>query len=165
MNKLITLCTALAAMFLAGCQKEEGPKVAGPVTHKHEHKPLHGGTPVELGHEEYHVELVIDPAEGKLRAYVMDGELENFVRIAAESFEIDARLAEGTQPLVFKAIANNATGEKVGDSSLFEAQADWLKKTNVFDATLKEIVVRGTAYQDVNFNFPKGNDQDETTAK
>jgi hypothetical protein len=160
MNKTVAIGLLLAFGLFAGCGHQDSSGGGPQTVHKHEHKPPHGGTPVELGHEEYHVELVLDLAEGKLRAYVMDGELENFVRIKADSLEIDARLANGPQPLIFKPVANQATGETVGDTSLFETQADWLKTTNSFDASLKEISVRGTTYRDVQFNFPKGNDQD-----
>jgi hypothetical protein len=58
------------------------------------------------------------------------------------------------------AVANPATGETVGDTSLFEGQADWLKTAREFDATLKTITVRGTTFAEVKFNFPKGNDKD-----
>ena len=116
---------------------------------------------MELGEEEYHVELVLDKAAGAIEAYVMDGELENFVRIAAESFEVTARLPAKPEALVFKAVPNTATGEKVGDTSQFEAQADWLKQEPTFDAVLKQITVRGKTYENVAFNFPKGNDKDE----
>jgi hypothetical protein len=58
-------------------------------------------------------------------------------------------------------VPNNATGEKIGDTSMFEAQADWLKAVKAFDAVLPQIEVRGTTYTNVEFNFPKGNDKDE----
>ena len=151
----------IAAAFLAGCDKA-GPQTAAPkAEHKHEHKPPHGGTPVELGNEEYHVELVLEAASGRLKAYVMDGELENFVRIPAESFEITARFPGKEEALTFKAVRNNATGEKIGDTSLFEAEADWLKTTTTFDAVIKMLAVRGKEYRNIAFNFPKGNDTDE----
>jgi len=43
---------------------------------------------------------------------------------------------------------------------LFETQADWLKTIKEFDAMIPAIVVRGTPFKDVKFNFPKGNDTD-----
>ena len=58
----------------------------------------------------------------------------------------------------FKPSANTATGEKVGDTSQFEAQADWLKTTDTFDGVIKELTVRTKTYKDVKFNFPKGSD-------
>jgi hypothetical protein len=105
--------------------------------------------------------LVLDPATGKLFAYILDGELENFIRIPAESFIVTAQLPDGAQSLVLKAVANSATGEKVGDTALFEAQADWLQATPTFDAAIAELTVRANTYRHVTFNFPKGNDTDE----
>lgn len=150
---------ALAAGLVAGCGDHQGvTHDAGPAA-KHEHKPPHGGTPVVFGQEEYHLELVMDAPAGKLQAYVFDGEMDNFVRITAPSFEVTAKLPGQDQVLTFTAVPNTATGETVGDTALFEAQAEWLKTTRIFDAVLKEVTVKGTTYRDVAFNFPKGNDK------
>ena len=152
---------ALSAALFAGCSKTEPTESAHDhAGHAHhEHKPPHGGAPVELGEEEYHVEFVRDAAAGKLSAYVMDGELEFFIRIATPSFEVAAQVAGKSETLVFQPIANNATGEKIGDTSLFEAQADWLKSTTNFDGVLKELTVRTKTYTNISFNFPKGSDE------
>ena len=152
------LCVALAAGLAGGCSKTEPSAPAKEAVHRHEHKPPHGGAPVELGEEEYHVEFVLDAPDGKLQAFVMDGELENFVRIDAPSVEITAQVSGQQEKLRLHPVANNATGEKVGDTSLFEARADWLKTTSTFDAVLKEITVHGKTYTNIVFNFPKGND-------
>ena len=85
------------------------------------------GTPVVLGNEEYHVEFVLDVPSGKLQAYILDGELENFIRIQQPSFQVAAKLPDRQELLAFAAVANRATGETTGDTSLFEARADWLK--------------------------------------
>jgi hypothetical protein len=155
------LSMVVLAILIAGC-RQKSPSVSSPATPtKHEHKPPHGGTPVVLGNEEYHIELVLNPVEGKLQAFVMDGELENFVRISAKTFEARATVAGKEEPLVFNAVPNRATGERVGDTSAFEARADWLKTNAAFDAVLQEITVRTKTYQNVQFNFPKGNDTDE----
>lgn len=45
-----------------------------------------------------------------------------------------------------------------GDTSLFETQADWLKTATNFDAVVKLVDVKGKAFKDVKFNFPKGNE-------
>src|ERR1700733_7713499 len=81
-----------ATAFAAGCSKsKQAPaSTAAAKPPKHEHKPPHGGTPVVLGDEVYHVELVLDAATGKLQAFVFDGELENFIRSSVPSFAVDA---------------------------------------------------------------------------
>jgi hypothetical protein len=152
------LCVALAAELAGGCSKTKPVAPAKEAVHRHEHKAPHGGAPVELGEEEYHVEFVLDAPEGKLQAFVMDGELENFVRINAPVVEITAQVSGQREKLRLQPVANNATGEKVGDTSQFEARADWLKATSRFDAVLKEITVHGKTFTNILFNFPKGND-------
>jgi hypothetical protein len=148
---------AALALLAAGCSRSES---AADQPHKHVHHPLHGGTPVVLGDEVYHIEMVLDQKEGKLQAYVFDGELENFIRSGVPSIEIDASVGGETKVLVLSAVANPATGETVGDTSLFEGRADWLRTTGDFDAVLKTITIRGTTFTDVKFNYPRGNDTD-----
>ena len=78
-----TLCRALRpsrmlgfycvlTALLGGCGKESSNSQP-PLAHKHEHIPPHHGTPVVLGNEEYHVELVLDAPAGKRQELVMDG--------------------------------------------------------------------------------------------
>ena len=98
----------LVAAVLTGCGEPSKPATAAP--HKHEHKPPHGGTPVVLGDEEFHLELVADVPEGRLTAFVMDGELENFVRVPATSFTVVVPAPPPERRLVFKAVGNPASG-------------------------------------------------------
>lgn len=149
---LFVVCTA--------CTKDTPPPVSNAQPAKHEHHPPHGGTPVVLGAEIYHLEFVLDSASGQLSAYVLDGEMENFIRIAAPSFEVVATVGGAKQTLFLSAVSNYATGEKTGDTSYFATSADWLKTTTTFDAVITQIEVRGTTFSGVAFNFPKGNDKD-----
>ncbi len=148
-------------VFTSACSRKAEAPAASVAPAKHEHHAPHGGTPVVLGDEVYHLELVLDPVEGKLQAFVLDGEMENFVRSATPAFEVIATVAGEKRILMFTAVADPATGEKVGDTSLFEATADWLKTIKEFDAVLTSIEIRGGAFSGVVFNFPKGNDHDE----
>jgi hypothetical protein len=152
------LLALVLPLALIGCSREPTPDSAAP--HKHVHHPPHGGTPVVLGDEVYHLELVLDSQNGVLQAYVFDGELENFIRSAVPSIEIDATVDGLPKTLLLMAVPNPATGETVGDTSLFQAQADWLKATRDFDGVIKSVTIRGTTFTDVKFNFPKGNDTD-----
>jgi hypothetical protein len=148
----------LALALLAACAKGPAPEAAAP--HKHVHHPPHGGTAVVLGDEAYHMELVLDPAAGVLQAYILDGELENFIRSAAASIEIDATVGGSPKTLVLEPVPNSATGETVGDTSLFQAHSEWLRSAKEFDGVVKSVTIRGTAFEGVRFNFPKGNDTD-----
>lgn len=124
--------------------------------HGHAHTPPHGGTPVVLGDEVFHLELVRDPGRGVLQAFILDGHFENFIRSAAPSFELVAIVQGEKRPLVFLPVSDVATGEKPGDASLFEAQADWLKTTAEFDAVLTGLDIRGATFASVTFRFPQG---------
>ena len=160
MKRLLPFLVAVSLLAAAACSKQPTTSTAAAPAAKHEHKAPHGGTPVELGNEAYHLELVRDALVGKLSAYVLDGEMENFIRIAAPSFDIVAVISGQKTTLTFKPVANSATGEKVGDTSLYEAEAEWLKGTDKFDGVLLELEIKGTKFSAVAFNFPKGNDKE-----
>ena len=160
MRRTLLFLFAAALVVPTSCSKQPAPAPTAAAPAKHEHHPPHGGTPVVLGNEAYHLELVRDAAAGKLTAYVLDGEMEEFVRAKAPTFEVVANVDGAKQTLTFHAIANVATGETVGNTSQFEAEADWLKTTATFDATLTSLEIKGTTFSAVAFNFPKGNDKD-----
>ena len=141
--------------LLTACAKKDAHDHAA--SGAHVHTAPHGGTLIELGEHAYSLELVRDAAEGKLTAYVLDGHAENFVRIKASSFDVIATVGGEKRPLTLKAVANTATGETVGDTSQFETQADWLKTTETFDAVFPRLDLRGNAFANIAFNFPKGN--------
>jgi hypothetical protein len=160
------LLLSLATLLLAGGCSRKAPAMApraegaeGETKH-HAHTAPHGGTLVEIGEHTYLIEFVRDATAGKMSAYILDGHAENFVRIAIKSFDIIVTLpgAEQTQTLTLHATADPATGEKVGDTSLFVGQADWLKTTATFDAAVARLNIRGTSVLNVAFNFPKGNE-------
>jgi hypothetical protein len=153
-----SLLFVLAA--LAGCRPAAPESGAAAKPHVHQNHPPHGGTPVVLGDEVYQVEFVLDAAAGDLQAFVLDGEMENFMRASSPAFTLIATVGGQPRTLTMRAVANPATGETVGDTSMFEAQADWLKTTPEFDAVLQAITIRGSTFTDVKFNFPKGNDRD-----
>jgi type IV pilus biogenesis protein CpaD/CtpE len=154
--RLPTFLLALAAAFAGGCAKAP-PAPAPGETALHRAEPPHGGTPVVLGQEEYQLELVVDRAAGRLQAYVLDGEMEDFVRSSSPALELTVALPGGPRPLVLAAVANPVTGETIGDTALFEGHADWLRTTPDFEAELAKITIRGTPFTKVRFNFPQGN--------
>jgi hypothetical protein len=155
------LALAAALTLSAGCAKKDSAPPTGTAAaapHAHEHHAPHGGTAIVLGDEAYHLELVLDAAAGKLGAYVLDGEMENFIRSAMTSFAVATTVGGEKRTLVFKAVADPATGETVGDTSFFEAQAEWLKTTREFDGVIDALAIRGSTFRSVAFNFPKGNE-------
>jgi hypothetical protein len=165
MKQLPVLLFVLALATLMGCRdsaQNTDPDHHGDAVskegHRHEHKAPHGGTVVILGPEEYHLEIVRDAGAGTLTAYVLDGEMEKFLRLPIGFFTVKTRVDGDERPLRFEATGSNATGEKPGDTSMFIAQADWLKTNSTFQAVLENLEVRGRAYRDVRFAFPAGNE-------
>ena len=156
MIRAVLLLAVFLMLGLAACGRRPDADT-GAGSGRHHHDPPHGGTGVVLGDEEYHLEFVFDSTPGKIHAYILSAHMEDFVRVSAGAFVVIAKLPGREETLAFKGIASNATGETISDTSLFEAQADWLKTNKNFDAVLKELTIKGRRYEDVAFNLPKGN--------
>jgi hypothetical protein len=151
--KTMVLLAGLCAL-VAGCGKASPGQTSDEKPQLHKDVPPHGGTPIPLG-DDYNLELVRDPGNGILSGYVLDDEMEDFIRSSSSSITIVAKFGGQTRTLVLGAVANPATGETVGDTSLFQGQADWLKATSSFDGNLSSLTIRKTTFTDVSFSFPK----------
>jgi hypothetical protein len=150
----VSLLATLA--LVAGCSKKaeqdhDHEHAAAP--HEHVHVAPHGGTLVPLDGHAYNVELVRDADAGKLIAYILDAHAENFIRITTPGFEVVAISNGERRPLTLRAIANQATGETVGDTSQFEAQADWIKQAKPFAGEITALDLRGNKFERVTFQL------------
>ncbi len=157
-NRLLPLAlTALLIGGLPACSKTKHDSETKEGHGHHVHVAPHGGTLVEIGEHQFNLELVRDAATGTLHAYVLDAHAENFVRLPLPVLSMTISAGERQHLLTLQPVANPATGETVGDTSQFSAQADWLKTTASFDAVVPELSIRGTRFEKITFNFPKGN--------
>jgi hypothetical protein len=118
--------------------------------------PPHGGTPVVVADDQFHLELVLDAAAAKMQAYVLDGHLESYVQVPETNFVIVASVAGGTESLTFQRVPEPGSGQVPARSSLFEAQSDWLKSAKAFEANIPTITLNGTTFTNIVFGFPKG---------
>ncbi len=148
-----TLATVLLCSLTACTKKDEHAGHDHSAHAQHVHAAPHGGTLIELGEHAFNLELVRDAASGKLTAYLLDGHVESFVRISAPSFEITTTVAGAKQTLTLVAVANAATGEKIGATSQFEATADWLKTTAAFDGVITSLTIRDNPFKGVPFKL------------
>jgi len=148
---LASVIPVILLLTFGGCSKPESSGGSG----GHTHRAPHGGTLVEIGQHAYNLELVRDATAGKLTAYVLDGHAENFIRITAPAIELVAIAGGEKRPLTLRAVANSATGETVGDTSQFEAQADWLKNMGEFPGEIPVVEIRGTRFQNVALYLKK----------
>ncbi len=122
--------------------------------HTHEHVAPHGGQVVILGDEAFHLEFVLDREAGRLTAYVLDGHMENFVRLPAPTLELSCTSDGLTKELTLAAVASQATGETVGDTSQFVGEEDWLKSSSALSGLIKSIDIRGVAFINKPFSLP-----------
>ena len=78
---------------------------------------------------------------------------ENFIRIAAPAIEVTAFSGGQKRTLALKAVANTVTGETVGNTSQFEAQADWLKSGGELNGEISATEIRGTRFGPAAFQL------------
>ena len=160
MSAPLAIRTALPfalVLGLSGCgpqQKTSAILTAHPSVHAHTHETQHGGVAVELGEEEYHVEFTFGETPGTLEAYFLDGEMEDYVRLAIPSFTATANVGGRDFPLQFEATTNSATGEKSGDSALFEARAEWLIARPDLKLTVPALAIKGHDYTNLSVALP-----------
>ena len=153
---LLRFTLAIVALAATGCGDRSN--AAASAKAKHEFHAPHGGTIIRLGREEYHLELVRDATAGRLTAYILDGEALNPVRTRASSFDIVSGPATAKRVLTFNAVEDPKTGETIGDTSRFAAEADWLKTTGRFDGELSLLKIASTTFLRVPISFPAGNE-------
>jgi hypothetical protein len=156
--KIVKLAGAMLLSWgLAGCgeHRHDHPHGNG---HGHHHEAPHGGTLVVLGDEEFHLEFLHDQERGAMQAFILDGHAHQFIRLPIPSFRVLARFADREEILSFNAVAQVETGETIGNTAMFQAEADWLKDHREFNAVLEQITIRGRDYSQVHFPFPEGNE-------
>ena len=154
MKKLHSALFGLAILLATGCGNSNDDH-----GHSHEtsdHAPPHGGTPVLVAEDEFHLELVLDTDATTMQAYVLDGHLEGYVQVAETGFEMIATSDGNSEELKFTRAADPGTGAVSQKSALFEAQADWLKSANEFEGKISTITLDGKTFTNISFPFPKG---------
>ncbi len=140
----------LLAGFLCSCERPPAP--ADHVAPEHHHTAPHGGLLVEVGSHQFNIELLHDAATGTLTLYTLDAHAENFVRTAMKSIDVTLHTGGQIRSLTLKPVANSATGETVGATSQYEAQADWLKAAEKFTGIITELDFNGTKFSGIPFD-------------
>ena len=155
----LLLASVVVSYGIIGCGNRPDEIVSqdtNPPEHTgHAHTPQNGGVPIVIGNEEFHLELVHASGGSVIRAYVLDGHMEDYVRISQASFEMTIKLTDMERELVFHAVADRATGETVGDTALFRAEAEWLKEVAKFNGVISVITIRSKTFENVEFNLPE----------
>jgi hypothetical protein len=92
---------------------------SAPIAHAHahpEHGP-HGGELLEVGKEEYHIELVIEEKKKELTVYLLDGQVKKFVAIDAPFLAVNLKMVG--KPVQVKLLSIPQDVDKKGFSSRF----------------------------------------------
>jgi len=144
--------TLLSTVLITACSKQADHAGHDHGT-AHAHAAPHGGVLVEVGDHQYNLEFVHDAAAGKLTAYVLGGHAEDFVRISQPALELTLTQPGPARTLTLLGTGNPATGEKPGDTSQFEASADWLKSTAPLTGRVTRIDIRGTMFSEITFTL------------
>jgi hypothetical protein len=114
--------TAIAVGLFSLSTSSFGQQPVTPATtpvqaHAHpEHGP-HGGELLEVGKEEYHLELMIEEKKKELIVYLMDGHIKNFVAIDAPFLAVNLKMAG--KPVQVKLLPVPQDVDKKGFSSRF----------------------------------------------
>lgn len=119
----------------------------------HHHEPPHGGTAVAYGDEDFHVEFVPDVSRRIIEVYFFTPHMAEFMRVPLESFSVTFKSGATSHETEFRAHASNATGETVGDTSMFVADAAWLKSGSSVAGTIDEIELFGRRYEKMQFEM------------
>jgi hypothetical protein len=152
------LLTLLVIGSILGCSKDvHSPHPA--TSAGHHHTAPHGGTLVALGDEFAHLEFVLDPTDGTLTAYVLDGEAENAVRLSGQP--LDLSIGEN-RTLTLEPVADELTGETVDDTATYRVTSEDLKGVEEFQGVLDSIDVKGQTFQSVSFEYPQGNEAEHS---
>ena len=146
----IVLAAVLLGLLVQGCgdapESGDGHSHAG-----HGHQPKNGGQLVEVGQHQFNLEVLAEPAPGRLTLWVLDAHAENYVRLTNASLPLTLVAAGETHPLTLRAVPNAASGETVGDTSQFEATDPWLTRHPEFAGQLDSLTLRGKSFTNLTF--------------
>ena len=81
----------------------------------------------------FHLEIILSK-EGMLDLYVLDGEVEHFVRISQEELALQVTTKDSeSQSISMTAVEDSATGESMGNTSHFQARTE-MKEVELWKA-------------------------------
>lgn len=162
MKKSVFICSVIVPglsllVVAAGCSKS-APSPSSDAGHGHSHaKPSsspHGGTPVQVGAHDFHLELVNDTHAGKMLAYVFDDHFEKPVSVPPTTFDLIATFGGQEHKAVFN--PGDGAASPATNVSVFFATAPWLKQATEFEGLIPQITLKNETFTNITFSFPKG---------
>jgi hypothetical protein len=143
---LLLPCIVIALLACA-CQKEREDRECSP----------RGGTLVEIGDQLAFLDVLLDPGTGRLTIHVLDGSAAQPIRLAQSKIKMTIVLPplddETTGHIInvtLDAVENAATGQTVGNTSVFSAELPRLVGHDHFAAVVGELEIQGTMVTGLN---------------
>ena len=150
MKVIIYLFLTVSLLFFFSCGEEQQEEIHN----AHNHPAPHGGQLVELGEHGsgFNLELVLHE-QGFLQIYVFDAHVQNFVRISANSIDIEITDQNGTARIITcEPIEDPITGETVGNTSLFTS-TERINEILPLQGVINKIDIMEFPYENVEINF------------
>jgi hypothetical protein len=143
----------LFTLFVVGCSEHQHDESCGSHGGLHVHEPLLGGQLMALGEHGsgYNLEFLIDD-NNRLSIYILDAHAENFVRIEQESLQVNLSDEKKTSITLY-AVADSATGEKVGDTSHFQTKGT-VENFLPLKGIIQMIKIGSKQYSEIEFFIP-----------
>ncbi len=152
--KYLVLLFGAALLLAGGCSKAPAPAQPKNSSNAHAHQAPNGGTLVELGHHQFNLELLHDPAAGTLTVHVLNDHATGIVRLDALELPVVLRVGGSERRLALRPVENRLSSETAGDSSVFSAQADWLRDAAGLEGHFPAVTIRGLRFETVRFGLP-----------
>lgn len=169
----------------SGASQNSQARPAGDHDHDHDHehhhhhaeKGPHGGALVAIGHDDAHLEVVLNAETGTVTAYVLDGAAEKPVAIKQKSLQLaltvehdhhkeggdkkdDADKKDEVPDETAQLTLTAVSPAEDGSASEFSGQVDELKGADEFEAALSSIKIGDKEFKGVTFKYPEGNEHD-----
>jgi len=156
MRATLLLLLLPAALLGASCgdDHDHAGHVDAPHADAHVHEAPRGGALVVLAEETAHVEVVLDRTTGRLWLFVLGPHAASPVRVAQPEIAVTLHVAGTEHRVTLPAVANELTGETVGDTSAFAADVEALKGADAFSGEIDALSARGVTYTAVPFTYP-----------
>jgi hypothetical protein len=147
--KTFIILSSIILTFNWGCSddREKGGNSGG----GHVHQAMRGGILMELGpHGSGHNLELLENNKGEFEIFILDAHADNYVRIKQSTIELN--LADNNSTLTLNAVADPATGEKVGDSSLFRSSQS-VKNLLPMKAEIVDLKIGSSNYSNTPLSF------------
>ena len=147
--KTFIILSSIILTFNWGCSDDR--EMVGNSGGGHVHQAMRGGILMELGpHGSGHNLELLENNKGEFEIFILDAHADNYVRIKQSTIELN--LADNNSTLTLNAVADPATGEKVGDSSLFRSSQS-VKNLLPMKAEIVDLKIGSSNYSNTPLSF------------